>query len=127
MKDKKHAIHIDTLCQDNIRGAEAKNLKLDKMYTAGAPPLKELLPEILSTPRRDHTGGRLQERQRQKGTLVVIESSLRLEEQAKLRWQATTMLLEQCKAGTANALKRTQMEMGTKIADTEILKQELIK
>merc|ERR1719337_514837 len=57
----------------------------------------------------------------------MIERVLRLEDQSKQRWQATSSVLDQCKASTANALKRTQMEMGTKIADTEILRQELSK
>jgi hypothetical protein len=59
--------------------------------------------------------------------LKSIERALKLEERAKQRWQATSTVLEQYKLSTSNAAKKTQYEMGTKIADTEILRQELNK
>lgn len=127
LKDKTHAIHIDTLCRDRKKAVEAGNPKLDKMYTGSTVPLREVLPEILSTPRGSDSGGRFQERERQKGTLVLIERCLRLEEHMKQRWQATTGVLEVTKLSTSNASKKTQLEMGTKIADTEILRNELTK
>merc|ERR1712159_530891 len=58
---------------------------------------------------------------------MILDRAVRLEEQAKARWQATTVLLEDCKQATATAHKKTQLEMGNKIADTEILRQELNK
>lgn len=127
LKDKQHAMQIDSLCKDKIKAVEHGNAKLDKSYTGGPVPLKEVLPEILGTPRKLDTGGRVNERQRQKGTLISIERALRLEDQAKQRWQATTALVDHSKSITSNAIKRTQMEMGSKIADTEILRQELTK
>jgi hypothetical protein len=127
-QDKDHAMHIDSLCKDRKKAYEANNnVKLDKVFTGGAVALREVLPEILSSPRDCETAGRVQERQRQKGTMILMERGMKLEEQAKQKWQATTALMDQCKASTANAWKKTRLDMGAKIADTEHLRQELTK
>jgi len=124
-QDKKYLINIDSLCKDVVKPVELSH----KTYTGGSVQLKEVLPDILSPPRsaRGSVRGDHQQRQQQKGTVTSIERCLRLEDQAKKRWQASTMLIEHLKTGSNNALKKTQLEMGSKIADTEILRQELNK
>mmetsp|Transcript_8812 Transcript_8812/g.16105 ORF Transcript_8812/g.16105 Transcript_8812/m.16105 type:complete len:453 (+) Transcript_8812:45-1403(+) len=127
LNDKQSSYHIDTLCTSRKKAVEANNAKLDKLYNRSGVPLSEVLPELFQPSEAQESGGRFQERSRQKGTLSIIERAMKLEEICKQRWQATNGLLAATHQSTYQALKRTQTEMGAKVADTEILRQELNK
>lgn len=129
LRDKKHALNIDHRCV--AKKLMDNDAKLDKSYHRKNQGQIAVFPEIMSTP-RDGLGsvepeGRSSERQRQKLTLRTIEHSLRLEQSAKERWQATTDALEITRKSTEAAFRQTQADMGKKIEHTELLKQELLK
>mmetsp|Transcript_2058 Transcript_2058/g.6885 ORF Transcript_2058/g.6885 Transcript_2058/m.6885 type:complete len:463 (-) Transcript_2058:88-1476(-) len=130
LNDKRHALSLDSVCIDKKAIDMLSPSKLDKCYNRKGVPIKMVLPELASprdSPGGPDTNGRGQERERQKATLKNIEAAMKVEQEAKERWQQTADLLERCQTATSTAFKATQAEMGAKIEQTELLKQELLK